>query len=30
MQTAAGRREAQRRTDFLRSFLAQLESEIGP
>ncbi len=30
MQTAAGRREAQRRTDFLRDFLAQLESEIGP
>ncbi len=30
MQTAAGRREAQRRTDFLRAFLAQLESEIGP
>jgi uncharacterized protein len=30
MQTAAGRREAERRTDFLRAFLAQLESEIGP
>ena len=30
MQTAAGRREAERRTEFLRSFLAQLESEIGP
>jgi uncharacterized protein len=30
MQTAAGRREAERRTAFLRSFLAQLESEIAP
>jgi uncharacterized protein len=30
MQTAAGRREAERRTEFLRSFLTQLESEIGP
>jgi uncharacterized protein len=30
MQTAAGRCEAERRTGFLRSFLAQLESEIGP
>ena len=30
MQTAAGRREAERRTAFLRAFLAQLESEIGP
>jgi uncharacterized protein len=30
MQTAAGRREAARRTKFLESFLAQLESEIGP
>jgi uncharacterized protein len=30
MQTASGRREAERRTDFLRSFLAQLESEIAP
>jgi uncharacterized protein len=30
MQTAAGRREAERRTEFLRSFLAQLETEIGP
>jgi uncharacterized protein len=30
MQTAAGRREAGRRTEFLRAFLAQLESEIGP
>jgi uncharacterized protein len=30
MQTAAGRREAERRTGFLRDFLAQLESEIGP
>ena len=29
MQTAAGRREAERRTEFLRAFLAQLESEIG-
>ena len=29
MQTDAGRREAERRTDFLRAFLAQLESEIG-
>ncbi len=30
MQTAAGRREAERRTGFLKTFLAQLESEIGP
>lgn len=30
MQTAAGRREAERRTAFLSAFLAQLESEIGP
>ena len=30
MQTAAGRREAERRTSFLESFLRQLESEIGP
>jgi uncharacterized protein len=30
MQTAAGRREAERRTGFLRSFLAQLESELTP
>jgi uncharacterized protein len=30
MQTAAGRREAGRRTEFLRAFLAQLESEIAP
>jgi uncharacterized protein len=30
MQTPSGRREAGRRTDFLRAFLAQLESEIGP
>jgi uncharacterized protein len=30
MQTSAGRREAQRRTAFLRDFLAQLESEIAP
>jgi uncharacterized protein len=29
MQTAAGRREAERRTGFLRTFLAQLETEIG-
>jgi uncharacterized protein len=29
MQTRAGRREAGRRTRFLRSFLAQLESEVG-
>ncbi len=30
MQTAAGRAEAERRTDFLRAFLAQLKSEIAP
>lgn len=30
MQTPAGRREAERRTAFLRAYLAQLESEIGP
>lgn len=30
MQTPAGRREAERRTAFLRAFLAQLESEIAP
>jgi uncharacterized protein len=30
MQTAAGRREAGRRTAFLRAYLAQLESEIAP
>jgi len=30
MQTAAGRREAERRTAFLRAFLAQLETEIAP
>ena len=30
MQTPAGRREAERRTAFIRSFIAQLESEIGP
>ena len=30
MQTAAGRREAGRRTAFLEAFLAQLESEIAP
>jgi uncharacterized protein len=29
MQTPAGRREADRRTAFLRTFVAQLESEIG-
>jgi uncharacterized protein len=29
MQTRAGRREAERRTDFLRAFIAQLETEIG-
>jgi uncharacterized protein len=29
MQTSAGRREAERRTAFLRAFVAQLESEIG-
>ncbi|HEU5468345.1 MAG TPA: HD domain-containing protein [Steroidobacteraceae bacterium] len=30
MQTAAGRREAARRTAFLEAFLGQLESEIAP
>lgn len=30
MQTAAGRREAERRTDFIRAFIAELESEIRP
>ncbi|MGH6884626.1 MAG: HD domain-containing protein [Geminicoccales bacterium] len=30
MQTPAGRREAGRRTAFLRAYVAQLESEIGP
>ncbi len=30
MQTAAGRREAERRTDFIRAFIAELKSEIGP
>jgi uncharacterized protein len=30
MQTASGRREAERRTGFLKAFLVQLESEIGP
>jgi uncharacterized protein len=30
MQTAAGRREAERRTAFLKSFMAELELEIGP
>ncbi len=29
MQTAAGRREAERRTEFLDAFIAQLETEIG-
>lgn len=30
MQTAAGRREAERRTVFIRAFIEQLRSEIGP
>ncbi len=30
MQTAAGRREAERRTTFMRSYLAELEREVGP
>jgi uncharacterized protein len=30
MQTDAGRREAERRTAFVRAFVAQLESEIAP
>ena len=30
MQTAAGRREAERRAAFIRAFIAQLRSEIGP
>jgi len=30
MQTPAGRREAERRTAFLRAFIAQLESELVP
>jgi uncharacterized protein len=30
MQTAAGRREAERRTAFLRAFIGQLRSEIAP
>lgn len=30
MQTAAGRREAERRTAFLEAFLRQLRSEIAP
>jgi uncharacterized protein len=30
MQTAAGRREADRRTGFIRAFIAELESEIVP
>ena len=29
MQTAAGRREAERRTDFIRAFLAQLRTEVA-
>jgi uncharacterized protein len=29
MQTAAGRAEARRRTDFLRHFLAELQREVG-
>ncbi len=29
MQTEAGRREAERRTAFIRAFIGQLESEIG-
>jgi uncharacterized protein len=29
MQTAAGRREAERRTEFIRAFIAELETEIG-
>lgn len=29
MQTASGRREARRRTEFLRTFLAELKREIG-
>lgn len=30
MQTAAGRREAERRTGFLSAFIAQLRSELAP
>jgi hypothetical protein len=30
MQTAAGRREAARRTEFLETFLRQLRSEVAP
>jgi len=30
MQTQAGRKEAERRTEFLRAFIAQLRSEIAP
>jgi len=30
MQTAAGRNEARRRTEFLRQFLTELEREAGP
>ena len=30
MQTRAGRQEAERRTEFLRAFLAQLRTEIAP
>ncbi len=30
MQTAAGRREAARRTEFVRAFIAQLRTEIAP
>lgn len=30
MQTTAGRHEAERRTAFIRAFIAQLRSEIGP
>jgi len=30
MQTGAGRQEAERRTAFVRAFIAQLKTEIGP
>ncbi len=30
MQTGAGRREAERRTEFIRTFIAELRSEIAP
>ena len=30
MQTPAGRKEAERRTEFLRAFISQLRSEIAP